>query len=115
ERPIVVSLMSTTPTTPNGEAEVVSCLLDRGVVAERHDHPRGYVWIVRLGVRALGTIAGGHLDLEHADAILKYSDRMLAAGHLSVFHDWFGVKGYDAAGRAKITAWGAKHFKSLEV
>ncbi len=67
---------------------------------------RAQTVIYRLGSSTLVTKAVGHPELAHAELLIRRSDALIRrVGTIRVFHEWFGVTGYKAEVRARLTPW----------
>lgn len=48
----------------------------------------------------------GHVDVPHIQHLIDYCDAVLReVDAITVFHDWFGVTGYDSRTRQVMTPW----------
>ena len=67
---------------------------------------RAHTILYRLGPSTLVTKVVGHPELAHAELLIRRSEALIRrAGTIRIFHDWFGVTGYKAEVRARLTPW----------
>lgn len=64
------------------------------------------VEIYRMGHSTLVTRASGHAVVEQIERLMRRSDDLISrVGTIDVVHDWFGITGYDAEVRRRMTPW----------
>jgi hypothetical protein len=67
---------------------------------------RAHAILYRLGPSTLVTKVVGHPELAQAELLIRRSEALIRrAGTIRIFHDWFGVTGYKAEVRARLTPW----------
>jgi len=69
--------------------------------------PRGEVILTSPVRRTSLIVATGHLELAHAEAIVRFGKKLLAQqpGPHASFHDYWGLTGYDTRARQHLTDW----------
>lgn len=81
----------------------------RAEEVERIDGARMSLVIYRVGRSTLVTRASGQAEIAHIERLIRRSDDLIARmGVIDVVHDWFGITGYSAEIRPRMTPWARK-------
>lgn len=70
----------------------------------------GYLAAWEVSPRIFITVAEGHMQVPHADLVLRVGDRIADLGRpMASFHDWMGMVSYDSVTRKLLTDWSIAH------
>lgn len=90
---------------------------ERGAERRLAQTPRGSLLAYTLTPTIYVTIVSGHMEKEHADALLAFSEARVSGRRgqkLRVFHDWVEMTGYESHCRQRLTTWAVANLDAFD-
>lgn len=96
---------------------LMALMEERGADRRLAETPRGSLLAYTLTPTIYVTIVSGHMETEHADALLAFSEARVRGRRgqkLRVFHDWVEMTGYESQCRQRLTSWAVANLDAFD-